>query len=999
MARFLHKLGLLAARKHWWFIGAWLIALVVVGGLVSSLGAQTTDNLELPGTDSQKSSDLLAKRFPPQQNGKNPIVFHVGKGKVTDSDARQAIKESREQILALPHVDSAPSPFSQAGASQVSKDKTTAFIPVLLDIGNDELTEEFAHRVLHAGEPAKQAGMEVEAAGQIGSTLSKPETESSEIIGLAAAMVILALTFGSLVAMGMPIIAAVFGLIVGLSLIGLLGHVANVPSIGPTLATMIGLGVGIDYALFLLTRYLSFKGQGMAKDEAIAMSVATSGSAIVFAGSTVVFALLTLAIAGIPLVTSLGYAAAVAVVTAVIASLTLLPAVLGALGPRVEALKLPKPLRPRPQSDDQHGMWATWGRFVVRHPWRCIGAALVVMLVLAIPFGSLQLGQEDIGATPKSTTERKAYDLISEGYGVGYNGPLLVAVELGSPAKPSNEFNSQMSQAKQLQQELTDEQEQGQAQGAELQSEAAALEDQQASLESQGAALQSEADRLGQQWATIEGERADVEKRRTLRAQLGEIASEARKLASTEARITAETAAIRRELESIAKRQAAIDRQLERQPPPRRRARLEQRLTGLNARESKLNDELAHLDERERKLQTKAVELADRTARLRAEAVGLGADARSLAAAAESTARETAGVIAQRNQLEQEATDAQVEAANLQAQKAQLDALQQVAAIQQQEAEQLQAELTQELTAAGGDERGTDKRLVKLQRGLEQTIGVDVVSPPQINGKGNAAIFTVIASTSPADPKTADLVETIRDYVIPQKTAGTDTKAHVGGQTASYVDLASAIASRLGLVIAAVIALGFFVLMIAFRSLLIPAQAAAANVLSAAAAFGIVTACFQFGWGLKLVGLDTASGTDPIASFVPLIMFAVLFGLSMDYQVFLISQIEQHRKPGVSNEEAIAGGVASGARVISAAALIMIAVFASFILNGDPTVKQFGVGLSTGVALAAMSVLVLAPAILVIAGKLSWWLPDRLQTLLPRVDIEGQEAEAAPARD
>ncbi len=994
MARFLHNLGLLAARRHWWFIGAWLVVLVVVGGLVASLGAQTTDDLNLPGTDSQKSSDLLAERFPPQQNGKNPIVFHVEEGKVTDSGARAAIKASRERILALPHVDSAPSPFSQAGAGQVSKGKTTAFIPVLLSIGNDELTEELAERVLDAGEPAERAGMKVEAAGQIGSALSKPETESSEVVGLAAAMVILALTFGSLVAMGMPIVSALVGLIVGLSLIGLLGHLVNVPSIGPTLATMIGLGVGIDYALFLLTRYLSFRSQGKGIDEAIGLSVATSGSAIVFAGSTVVLALLTLAIAGIPLVTSLGYAAAVAVVTAVLSSLILLPAVIAALGDRIGAIRLPKPLRPRPQSDDQHGMWAAWGRFVVRRPWRCIGGALLVLIVLAIPFGSLDLGQEDIGAAPKSTTERKAYDLISAGYGVGYNGPLLVAVDLGSPAKPSKQFKQQMSQAKQLQQTLTDEQQQGQSQGAELQSQASALEDRQAELESQGAALQSEADRLGLRWATIEGERAEVEKRRTLRAQLGEIAADARELASSEAKLAAEVAATQRELNAVRQRQAAIEAQLRRQPPAGRQARLERQLAKLNAREAELTSELSRLRERERKLETQAGKIADRAARLRREAVGLGEDARSLATAAEATARETAGVISARNSLEQQAAEAQVEAANLQAQKAELDALQQVAEVQQQQAEELQTELTKELTAAGGDERGTDQRLVKLQRGLEQTVGVDLVSPPQINGQGDAAIFTVIASTSPADPKTADLVETIRDYVIPQKTAGSDVKAHVGGQTASYVDLASAISSRLGLVIAAVIALGFFVLMIAFRSLLIPAQAAVANVLSAAAAFGIVTACFQFGWGLELVGLDTASGTDPIASFVPLIMFAVLFGLSMDYQVFLISQIEQHRKPGVSDDDAIAGGVASGARVISAAALIMIAVFASFILNGDPTVKQFGVGLSTGVALAGISVLVLAPAILVIAGKLSWWLPGRLQTLLPRVDIEGQRAES-----
>jgi uncharacterized membrane protein YdfJ with MMPL/SSD domain len=233
--------------------------------------------------------------------------------------------------------------------------------------------------------------------------------------------------------------------------------------------------------------------------------------------------------------------------------------------------------------------------------------------------------------------------------------------------------------------------------------------------------------------------------------------------------------------------------------------------------------------------------------------------------------------------------------------------------------------------------------------------------------------------------------------VIPQRTAGTDLTAHVGGQTASYVDLAAAISSRLGIVILAVIALGFLVLLTAFRSVVVPAQAAIANLLSVAAAFGVVTACFQFGWGLGLVGVDTASDTDPIASFVPLIMFAVLFGLSMDYQVFLMSQIEQHRARTGSDEEAIAAGLAAGAKVITAAALIMMAVFASFILNGDPTVKQFGVGLSVGVALAAMSVLVLAPALLVIAGSRTWWVPAWAERHLPHLDIEGARTTAPSA--
>jgi uncharacterized membrane protein YdfJ with MMPL/SSD domain len=259
----------------------------------------------------------------------------------------------------------------------------------------------------------------------------------------------------------------------------------------------------------------------------------------------------------------------------------------------------------------------------------------------------------------------------------------------------------------------------------------------------------------------------------------------------------------------------------------------------------------------------------------------------------------------------------------------------------------------------------------------------------------------VVSKTDPADQETADLVTTIRDYVIPQSTQGTGLEVHVGGSTASYVDLAAGISSKLGLVIFTVIALGFAVLLMAFRSIAIPAQAAFANVFSVCAAFGVVTACFQWGWGLGLVGIDTTSSGDPIASFVPLIMFAVLFGLSMDYQVFLASQIEHARAEYPrDHRKAIAVGLAGGARVISAAALIMISVFASFILNGDPTVKQFGVGLSVGVALAAVTVLLFAPAFLVLVGQRgTWWVPQWTKRVVPHIDIEGSGAPApAPAR-
>src|SRR6266542_895586 len=362
-----------AARRKWVVLGAWIVLLVVLVAVSRSFGSNTSNNLRLPGTDSQAATDLLAARFPPQQNGSSPLVFHTQTGKVTDANPTQAIEASFAKVKKLPHVASAVDPFSQQGAPQISKDKRTAFIPVLLDVSGDELTQEIAQSVLDAGDPARRAGMQVAVGGSVGSELSEPATESSEVIGLVAAMIILAFTFGTLVAMGLPILSAVFGLLVGLSLIGLLGHVADDPTVAPTLATMIGLGVGIDYALFLVSRYRAFLKEGLEVHEAIAMAVATSGSAIVFAGTTVVIALVTLLIAGIPLVTSLGYASAFAVITAVLAALTLLPAIFSLLGRHVESVRVPAFMRPKPKPPER-GFWGAWARAVTAHPWLAIGA-------------------------------------------------------------------------------------------------------------------------------------------------------------------------------------------------------------------------------------------------------------------------------------------------------------------------------------------------------------------------------------------------------------------------------------------------------------------------------------------------------------------------------------------------------------------------------------------------------------------------------------------------
>jgi uncharacterized membrane protein YdfJ with MMPL/SSD domain len=959
LPRRLHRLGLAAAHHKWVFLLLWVVTLVIFLGLYKSAGSNTSNNLDLPGTDSQAATDLLEDQFPPQQNGKNPIVFRATSGKVTDQANKQAIQQSYKNIKALPHFDSAVSPFSQEGQAQISKDKKTAFIAVLLKVPNSEITEGLAEKYLNAAEPARRAGMKVAASGQIGSELSEPETESSELVGLSAALIILAFTFGALVAAGMPILSAVLGLLVGISLIGLLGHVTTVPTIAPTLGTMIGLGVGIDYALFLVSRYRAERAEGREVDDAIATAVSTSGTAIVFAGGTVVIALVSLLVAGIPLVTSLGYASAFSVVTAVLAAITLLPALLSAVGRHIDSVRVPAFLRPKKKPPDQ-GFWGAWGRWVTTHPWIAVGITVLILGILVIPFFSLDLGQADTAADPKSTTERQAYDYLASGFGPGYTSPLLVAVQLPTPAKPSSTFNKQYARAQDLQSELEDEQATGQAQAASLQAQGDDLEAEQARLLAQKASLQTEANSLKRRKASLKQSAKKLKKQSTVLSQAQKLTNRAQALAT--------------EAAALASQASVIVAQLQQHPTP------------------ELVRELKEVNAQMQDLKLQGNELKAEFADLQSEASKEGGKAFALAAAAASAAKQAITLVQEKNQLTLDAADAQVQAAQLQTQKAQLESLQQQADAQQQQAEKLKTTLTNELTAAGGDKRGTDTRLVDLQNALKGTIGVQVVSPPTINKSGQAALFNVVPKTDPADEKTSKLVTTIRDYVIPQSTQGTGLEVHVGGSTASYVDLAAGISSKLGLVIFTVIALGFVVLLMAFRSIAIPAQAAFANVFSVCAAFGVVTALFQWGWGVGLVGIDTPNDGVPIASYVPLIMFAVLFGLSMDYQVFLMSQIEHARvRYPDDHRKAVAVGLAGGARVISAAALIMIAVFASFILNGDPTVKQFGVGLAVGVALAALTVMMLAPALLVLVGRQgTWWVPKWTERVVPHIDIEGQ---------
>jgi uncharacterized membrane protein YdfJ with MMPL/SSD domain len=1021
MAGFLYRLGRWIAAHRLWVLLAWVVIVVVFVVAISRVGAETSNNVDLPGTGSQKATDLLADRFPPQQNGQNPIVFHVDSGKLTASDNEKAINQAAKAIQGLPDVVSAPSPFGDQPTGTVSKDEKTAFIPVLLDISSADLDEDEAQAVLDAAEkPAEPLGMQVAAGGSIGSELSTPATESSELVGIIVAMIILTLAFGSIVAMGMPIVSAVVGLAVGLTGIGLVGHLFAVPDIGPTLAIMIGLGVGIDYALFLVSRHRAQLAEGEEMHESIALALATSGSAIVFAGGTVVIALVSLAVAGIPLVSSLGYSSAIAVLTAVLAATTLLPAVMALVGRHIHSLSLPAFLRPRPKEPGT-GHWARWGRLITRHPLIAIACFLALLAVLIVPLFALELGQEDIGATPTDTQERQAYDLISAGFGPGYNGPLLIATELGTPATTDPKVQQQEDQANALQSQLEAEQKEGQQQQAALEAEAADLQSQEAELESEQAELESEQ-------ASLEAQAADLGR------QAEGLRAEQRRLEAERARLEAEIAAIRgrrgdlfRRAEAILERYRAAQSQRQASEarlgeviaaaeaaearlaaaPPEAQAAIQDRVDSLRAEAQRLRGVIADARAQEAELLRQAADLRRQAAAaaagarppetLRQQVRDLANGAAQLASQAASLERQKASLEAQAADLQQQgealqaqAADLEAQAADLQEQKAELQQLQATAAKQQKQAESLKNQLTQELTKAGGDPRGTDPRLVKLQDALGAADGVSLVSPPQINDSGDAAVYSVIATTAPSDPETADLVEELRDTTIPEATAGENIQAYVGGSTASNVDLAAEITSRLPLVIIVVLLLSFIVLAIAFRSLLVPLEAAVTNVLCVGAAFGILTATFQWGWGIDALGIDTNSDSVPIASYVPLMMFAVLFGLSMDYQVFLLSAVAMRRQVGDDDKQAITWGMEHSGPVITAAGLIMIGVFGSFILNGDPTVKQFGVGLASAVALAASAVLVLVPAVLTLLGKWAWWMPGWLGKVVPTVDIEGE---------
>lgn len=1014
MASLLHRMARWIAYHPVRGLVIWLVLAVGITGLVSVVGAQTSNDTSLPGTQSQDAINVLASSFPPQQNGTSPIVFKVKAGTTVNTAANKtAITNAVNAVKKLPLVHSATSPYGNASAYLISKNKEIAYTPVLMDISLADLDERQANRVLSAAQKATAGtGMSVSAGGVVGAALSNPNTDASTAIGLVAAVIILAISFGTLIAMFMPIISAIIGLALGLAVIGLMGHVFSVPSVAPTLATMIGLGVGIDYALFVVSRHREHLAAGMDPRESVALAVGTAGMAVVFAGATLILALLSLGVAGIPLISSLGYASSLAVVTSVLAAITLLPAVLSLLGHRLNAL----PIFGKKRASGAvgvagTGIWGRWGGFVSRHPWPMIAVGLLILIPLSLPVAKMDLGQEDTGVSQPSTA-RTAYDMMTEGFGIGFNGPLLVAVTLDPPAKEDPAVAAQINQANALKAQLEAEQAQGQAQQAQLEQEAAATQAEAALLKAERAALDAKASALARQRQQL------VAKAQALRVQAGgalaarvtaarsRVAAIAREIQTERAQI----AALEVKITTAQTERASVDAQIAQAVDPAVLAVLIRRRDDLDARIIALVQskdlKAAALADAETRATTARADLVAALATPRTPAQdALVLQAQALVGQARTLAAKRASLLRQREQLLRRETALLAEVASLERQKQQLLALQALATQQEAEANALKAQITAELTAVGGNPLGTDPRLTALQRALQNTKGVASVIPPSINTAGTAATYNAIPTTAPAAPATADLVRTVRSDVVPPiEKAEKGLTAYVGGDTAGNIDLATEITDTLPLVIITVLLLNIVVLLIAFRSVLIPIQAGLVITLFALASLGFLTLIFQLGWGFDTVGLDPSNvcctwdgrPSDPIASYVPLMMYAALFGLANDYQVFLLSRIEADAA-GTNPRKAVADGLASAGKVILTAAVIMLSVFASFILNGDPIIKQFGVGLSTAVLLAGVMTLFLVPAILVILGRHAYWFPKWLAKIVPNVDIEGRKVEAAEA--
>ncbi|CAL9590862.1 Membrane protein YdfJ [Streptomyces sp. enrichment culture] len=703
----------------------WLLALGGAAAGAVAAGAAYSNDYEVPGTESGRAAELLREGFPGLGGDSGTVVWHTASGTVRDADVEQAMTRTLDRIEDLPGVTAVTGPYDDHGAGRISGDGRTAYATVTFaDQAEDIDTGEVA-AVVKAAEAAETDGLRVELSGSAVGLTESPGGHLAEAVGVLVAAVVLFLAFGSLAASLLPIATALVGVGTAYAGIVLLGHAMTVADFAPMLGMLVGLGVGIDYALFIVTRHRRGLKRGLTVTEAATHAVATTGRAVVFAGATVCIALLGMLILRLNFLNGVAVAASLTVVLTVAASVTLLPALLSFIGVRALSRRERRRLDEHgPEPELPTGFAARWSAFVEHHP-RLLGAiAVVVMAVLALPTLSLHLGTSDQGNNPETSTTRQAYDLLAEGFGPGVNGPLTLVTEVDGAA-----------------------------------------------------------DRLA----------------------------------------------------------------------------------------------LGNLD---------------------------------------TTLRETEGVAS--------------------------------------------------------------------------------VSPVTYGAGGDTAYLTVVPESSPQSERTSDLVDRLRADVLPRAEAGTSLDVQVGGVTAGYDDFADVIVAKLPLFVGVVIGLGCLLLLLAFRSIGIPLKAAAMNVAAVAAAFGVVVAIFQWGWGGELLGLGRAG---PIEPFLPVIMVSVLFGLSMDYQVFLVSRMYEEWLETGDNRRAVRVGLAETSRVINSAAVIMISVFLAFVLSGDRVIAMFGIALAAAVALDAFVLrTLLVPALMHLLGGANWWLPRSLDRILPRISIEPPEARAAHER-
>ncbi|TCO28179.1 RND superfamily putative drug exporter [Kribbella steppae] len=715
MANLLYRLGRFSYQRRRLVAAVWAVFLVLLGVGALTLGGKTTNTFSIPGTESQRALDALKTELPAASGASATVVVKAPEGKtLADPAVKAAVGTTVAQVAKVPAVIAAIDPFT---SKAISPDGATGLISVQFDKPADELAKESTEA--YDGLSGLSSGdLQVVPGGQIVGGV--PEVGATEVIGVAVAAVVLIVTFGSLVAAGMTLLTALLGVLAGMAGLFLVTAFADVSSTAPILALMLGLAVGIDYALFISSRHRTQLAEGMDEEESVGRATATAGSAVLFAGATVVIALAGLSVVGVPFLTAMGFAAAATVLTAVLVALTLLPALLGFVGKRI----LPRKLRKAPTAAPVEGFGFRWGRFTTRFRVPIVALGIIGLGLLAIPVKDMQLALPDGASAAAGTNQRVAYDLTSAAFGPGANGPLVVVVKSNTPA--------------------------------------------------------------------------------------------------------------------------------------------------------------------------------------------------------------TSGAV-------------------------------------------------------------VEQVLAKTQ-GLKDVVAAQ---PGPASADGATRLLQVIPASGPATEQTADLVKNLRAAVQPLATG--DATISVTGNTAVGVDVSNKLSDALPTYLLIVIGLSFLLLLLAFRSLLVPLKATLGFVLTIGATFGITVAVFQQGWGAELLGVDSPG---PLVSFLPIIMMGVLFGLAMDYEVFIVSRVREEFVHGKHATEATVEGLGHGARVVTAAALIMASVFAGFIMVHDPIIKAIGFGLTIGVLIDAFVVrMTLVPAVLSLLGDRAWWFPKWLDRITPKVDIEGETLRAPDEPD